>query len=536
MVADEPIEDDLEEAVGLVEPPPLPAKPSPPDSLDLHFTLAPEGAAHFAETVDRLSKTKSSLSEFRIVSLDRRDDAIARLGLSYGLRSVGAPGRQSAWRKFVAPLSKATPKKAGRVLKQMLQESGRILAVARVETQRRRWAWRLKDSRIEVVLDQSTVQVNGKQIALASASFSSREPSDEVFSLLADICKEETLRLGAESDLLRVFRLRGSSVPQHVSSLTPELSASMDAADGFRAIARASFDQFLLNESVIRATGDREAVHQCRVAMRRLSACFRVFSAFLTGADFDAIKLDFKELRALLRKARDLHVLLADVVTPAITVEPPAGGKMLIRELETQRDAAQGELAAFLESPRAAALFLRFRLWAETGDWSKDPDAECGRKRSQRLVKFGKRKLSKMNEDFLAAAARLGEMSDEERHHTRIAGKNLRYVAEFFHTLAEGDAGKERYRVFLRSLKELQGVLGDWNDILMARRFFDHFTEEAREDDEAQPASRNKRAALSAAKTLAARIAALPPTEFRDKSAKAYQALLETKPFWHKLS
>ncbi len=125
---------------------PAPAEPVAPASLDLHFVLAPENAAHFAETIDRLSGVAPTLSEFRIVCLDSRDDAFARLGLCYGLKSNGGPGRQSAWRKFVAPLSKATPKNARRALKELLQESGRILAVARIETQRRRWAFRLKES------------------------------------------------------------------------------------------------------------------------------------------------------------------------------------------------------------------------------------------------------------------------------------------------------------------------------------------------------------------------------------------------------
>ncbi len=40
-------------------------------------------------------------------------------------------------------------------------------------------------------------------------------------------------------------------------------------------------------------------------------------------------------------------------------------------------------------------------------------------------------------------------MSDEERHHTRIRAKNLRYAAEFMQRLAEGKAAKERYRAFL---------------------------------------------------------------------------------------
>ena len=55
----------------------------------------------------------------------------------------------------------------------------------------------------------------------------------------------------------------------------------------------------------------------------------------------------------------------------------------------------------------------------------------------------------------------LGEMSKEERHKARIAGKKLRYTAEFFECLYAED----RTQPFLERLTSLQDVLGTLNDI-----------------------------------------------------------------------
>jgi len=507
--------------------------------ITLHFVLAPEYVTTFAAQVAERSGAAPVESEIRIVCLDTRDDRFARLGVCHGLKSTGGPARQSSWRKFVVPLSVATPKPSRRVLRETLDTAGRIIAVARVEIQKRRWPLRLATCRAEVSLDSSMVLVSGKQMLLASVTFASKAPTADFFHFVAEICDPAKLRLSAETDLLRVTRLRGSGAPQHALAFDAELSAGMNAAEGFRAIATACFDQFLLNEAAIRGSRDREAVHQCRIALRRFSACRRFFSAFLAGTDYEAVKNDFKELRSRLRKARDVQVLLADVIAPAVTVDAPRGGKALIREIEVKRDAAESELSEFLRRPETAALFLRFALWLHAGEWLRDADEERSHERARTLIKYAERKLDAENRKFLENCRAFTEMSDEDRHRMRIRAKNFRYGAEFLRPLARSETARTRYRAFHAPLKELQTVLGDWNDILMARRFFSAFAAEAKEEagtkaDE-KPAGRARRPALAAGRALAKRIAALPDSDFRDRCVKACQAFQDAKPFWSKL-
>jgi triphosphatase len=61
-------------------------------------------------------------------------------------------------------------------------------------------------------------------------------------------------------------------------------------------------------------------------------------------------------------------------------------------------------------------------------------------------------------------------MHPEERHQSRIAAKKLRYAAEFFSSLYP--VGKSR--AFVRTLANLQDVLGVLNDITVTENLLRH--------------------------------------------------------------
>ncbi len=281
--------------------------------------------------------------------------------------------------------------------------------------------------------------------------------------------------------------------------------------------------------------------------MRRLSACLRLFTAFIGGTDYEALRADFKELGAYLRDARDLDVMIADVIAPALAADPPAGAKALMREIETRREKAYAELVAKLCAPSSAALFLRFVLWLEAGDWTSSADPESIKRRREPIVTYARKKFDRLNSKFVARCAELGQMDKEGRHNTRIHAKNLRYTTEFFTTLARGKAAGKRMLAFTHTIKSLQTVLGDWNDVLMARQFLAAFGQETKMAVQSDamlevPAGTTRRTALKepnlligVANALAQRIEAMSEAEFSEKSAKACRAFNKLKPFWTQL-
>ncbi len=518
-------------------------RPSVARAVSFRFALAPEDGDAFAARLEQLSGVAATNTVIDTIILDTPDHAIAGSGLGFGIRRSGDAGGRRGWKKFVTPLSSATPKAARRGLNRSLRRADAISVVARVETRRRLWELRFGECRAELWVDLSTGQMNGKEIAVASAIFASDAPNADFCHFVTAVCDPERLRLCAESDLRRIYRLCEGALPAHVTAFAPELDADMDAAAAFRVIATACFDQFLLNEAAIRATGDREAVHQCRVALRRLSACLRFFKAFVAGADYEALWQEFKELGADLRKARDLDVLIADVLAPALAHDPPSGAKVLMREIEARRDKAHADLAAMLRRPAAAALFLRFAIWLQIGDWTCSADPKSQRRRFMPIVKYARREFAALNRKFALRCLQLPQMEQEERHRTRIRAKNLRYDAEFLKTLARRQTARKRLAAFIDAVKGLQTVLGDWNDVLMARQFLnslaleDKGKPEGEVQGEAKMPAKPKRPSLAAAaEALRQRIEAIAETEFNERSAKACQALGDAKPFWTKLA
>lgn len=513
-------------------------------AVSLRFELKPEDADHFAERLDRSGGLCDAIEKIRGVYLDTPEYAIAALGLGFGIRQrskmvvvaghVTSDAKRRGWKRFVEPLSAATPISARRMLKSSLRDALAIDVVARVETQSHVWSVACGESQAQIVLDRSTVLMNGKEVTLASVRFACDAANADFFRLVPEVCEADRLRLNAESDLARAYRLCGGPSKPYVTAFAPDLDANMDAAAAFRTIATACFDQFLLNETAVRATADPEAVHQCRVALRRLSACLRFFSGFIDGADYEAVRAELKELGTHLRTARDLDVMIADVIAPALAADPPSGATTLMREIEARRSKAYADLVATLRATSSVAFFLRFVIWLEAGDWTRSADPKSVKRRCELIARYACRKFGRMSTAFAERCAELGQMEKEERHRTRIHAKNLRYDAEFFETLVRGKTAKKRRLAFIQAVKTLQTTLGDWNDVLMARQFLMSLAEEADTETDPKKVAKPKPRSIVAvaASALARRIEETPESLFGDNSAAACTALTKVKPFW----
>lgn len=235
---------------------------------------------------------------------------------------------------------------------------------------------------------------------------------------------------------------------QAIRAQPPPLSPAMSATAGFRAIARACLAHLDANAQVIIATGDAEAIHQARVALRRLRAALSLFAPVLDEAAATALRRDFAQTAAALAPARELHVLasrLAQAGTDGVPAELLA--HILSRQARAT-NAARAQLAAlpFRKLTHRCAAWLD-----EAGECAQaaPPLPEFARK----WVKHRRRKLRK-------AARDLATLSDAERHALRIRVKKLRYAASFFAPLDRTGAWA-RYEQLLGRLQDCLGTLND---------------------------------------------------------------------------
>jgi CHAD domain-containing protein len=102
--------------------------------------------------------------------------------------------------------------------------------------------------------------------------------------------------------------------------------------------------------------GDVEAVHDLRVAIRRLSRCLRLFAQFYPGRGW-------KKLRSRLKVLMDAcgHVRDRDVALDLLAKGGFPAGSIVVRRLQLDRQEAWQELMAELRRWKGRAVERRLR-------------------------------------------------------------------------------------------------------------------------------------------------------------------------------
>jgi len=333
--------------------------------------------------------------------------------------------------------------------------------------ERRRWNVIDDGSEIELILDRGEVVAGERRQPIVELELELKRGGEPaLFAVVERLARSVPLRLGVLTKSERGHRLLHDK-PQLVVKAEPvALAESMSAGEAFQAIVYACIRHFRLNEPQVLAARNGEALHQARVALRRLRSAFSIFRPLGAGAEGDALRAELSWISAILGQARDLDVFIQKRLGGA---EPAVADKV-----HAAREAAYGEAIEALNSERFRGAMIRLVAWTATGTWrTEQADAV-----DQPAPAFAASALDRFWRKVKKGGRELGAIGDEARHEVRIAGKKLRYAAEFFGALNLGKkhAGKKhgakkrakRREAFLVPLEKLQSDLGDLNDIATA--------------------------------------------------------------------
>jgi inorganic triphosphatase YgiF len=320
------------------------------------------------------------------------------------------------------------------------------------------------DTVIEVVFDLGKIEAGSREEVVSEIEF------ELVDGQIADLMAL-ALELPLGSDLAWSVRSKGERCHDLAFDLSPtavraekiKLSQAGDVGRGFQAIAWSCLGQLLANYPLVVASGDPEAVHQARVAVRRLRAAFSLFGKAIDDEVAPILRAALKAVANGLAPARDLHVLIEQVASH----RPDGDPEWLELEdlLVASKDDAVREAQAMLKSPQFQRLLFEIAGWIEGGDWLAHNRETA---RDKPLMPFARSVLSRRCRKLGKYSGRLLELSDAGRHRLRIAAKKLRYAAEFFASLDHGKSVTKRRVMFVSALAHLQDTLGKLNDIAVA--------------------------------------------------------------------
>ncbi|MGE4528775.1 MAG: CHAD domain-containing protein [Rhodospirillaceae bacterium] len=282
-------------------------------------------------------------------------------------------------------------------------------------------------------------------------------PAEHVFDLALDLARALPLVLGWQSKAERGYTLSHGGGPQPRRAALPAIPADTPLPRAMAQILSETMAHFLTNQPSLEASGAAEAVHQMRIACRRMRAALALFADLLPEAELAEFRAGFRDLALVLGHVRDLDVLIAEGLAPLnAAAETPEEVALTLRRLLPLLESRRAELLAAargrIAAPETALLLLRLgrRLVLSAQE-----------SRGEALASFADAVLGRRHHAVKRRAKRLCAQSAPQRHALRIAAKKLRYASEFFQSLYPPKA----MRLYLRNLSALQDILGSLNDI-----------------------------------------------------------------------
>lgn len=220
---------------------------------------------------------------------------------------------------------------------------------------------------------------------------------------------------------------------------------------------------------------EMEALHQLRVALRRLRVALVSFGGEFRTPQLEGIKLRAKSLAGLLAPARDLDVFMSELLEPAASANGSQEAFAVLRaRAEAARRRAWNNAVVEVAGPRFRMFMHDLAEVVDRGAW---PLARVhGRSASKAVAALdmparalAERMLAHRHRQASRRARRIESLSDAERHELRICLKKLRYTAEFFAPFFE----PARVQKFVARLGRMQDVLGALNDVVVARNILE---------------------------------------------------------------
>lgn len=435
--------------------------------IELKFLCAPEDLAAVLAAAPPGDEQSHELIS---VYFDTPDGVLQKAGASLRVRESGGKRVQTLKRgeglcreEHEESIPGDAPDPELGPLKQLLpkDQAGALRPAFNVRVNRRQRLVGYGGAQIELALDVGEVRGGRRASPISEVELELKAGAPRaLFDLARELARAAPLYLSFEGKAAQGQALVADA--PLASRRTAKVALARDAtvAEAFQAVARNALAQIAGAAAVLRESPQAEAVHQLRVAARRLRSALSTFGPILHDGEVEAVKTELRWLAQACNDARNLQVFAAETLAPAQALaDPPAGLAALAEVVEAARARAEASAAEAVSSRRFRSLLIDITAWIEIGDWLTAPT-----RREQSARAFAAEALEARRRKLVKRGGHLKTADDAQRHAARIEAKKLRYAAEAFLSLFPAKSAER----FIGRLRALQDELGALNDIATA--------------------------------------------------------------------
>jgi CHAD domain-containing protein len=245
---------------------------------------------------------------------------------------------------------------------------------------------------------------------------------------------------------------------------TPGLTRNDTLAEAGRKILRYQFAQMLLNEEGTRLGEDIEALHDMRVATRRMRAALDIYGEAFTSKTTKTLLKGLRATGRRLGKVRDQDVFIDNARQYLLTLpeDHRADLNPLISSWEETRQEYRQNMLAHLDSKTYRVFANDFLTFVNTPgagvrvmpDGVLTPNLVC---------EIAPKLIYAYLGDVRAFEPLLDSATLPQFHALRIAFKKFRYAVEFFQEVLGAEV-----KMVIVDLKKIQDHLGELNDAQVA--------------------------------------------------------------------
>jgi inorganic triphosphatase YgiF len=397
------------------------------------------------------------------------------------------------------------------------------------ETQIDRKAYRVgnADADIEIALDDGQIVAGASSMPVSEIEIElKRGDPAQLFGVARSISSAVPARLIVQSKAERGYDLitqrRPSAAVSEQIALTPDLTA----AQGFKYIAQSCIRHIIANQAAL-IERDAKALHQMRIGLRRLRIAISVFSNLVADDQLDSIKVQLRQFGRELAHARDLEVLLTEVLRPFRRRYPSEQGFVsLSRAFGRERTKAYKHAAEVIGSDTFQKFMIDCMAWVEAGPWTTNNDPMAAKRAHLPITVHAAAQILRRRKKCRKLGRMITKLDPGHLHELRLRTKKLRYTAEFFQSLYQNRHAK-RSKKFLAEARNLQDALGGLNDVRTRRALFaDMVTQQTR--------TGGQQRAFAAGLIVGQQDSRV--SKLTKEAVKAFSKLDHVKSFWKHLS